>query len=382
MANPHTILLNGRRYDALTGRLLKDPDSTPKDDKPKKTPNHHPKISQGGTIDGFVTSTSKQLKNKVNSSAKKAKHHIAPHAQRVTEHSKTLMRTAVKKPDISKPKGHHQAQHPQRKRVNYSIANRVAMVAPAKEALVNHAQAVKKSDFVKKFNELTTPANPVAPDPTKIQTTANSEVHLKNLEKLAAADANPNDDSIFTEAALKLADSHQPIKRNQIRFYERIADKFKISVKALFLITMGLILIVSVLVIGVIFKNNVLIYVADTRTGIHGILPTSVPSGFSTSSITYSKTGSNGTVVINYKSNSDSRNFTVSEQNSTMDSATLASSVVQPEVGASYQTYQVGGRTVYVFNHSAAWVDGGIYYLLTNDANLSSDQIVQIAGTT
>jgi hypothetical protein len=41
------------------------------------------------------------------------------------------------------------------------------------------------------------------------------------------------------------------------------------------------------------------------------------------------------------------------------------------------------GKTIYLYNNgaNAAWVNGGVLYQITGNANLSSDQIVSIADS-
>jgi hypothetical protein len=50
--------------------------------------------------------------------------------------------------------------------------------------------------------------------------------------------------------------------------------------------------------------------------------------------------------------------------------------------GKSYQALQRDGQTVYVFSdNSAVWVSGGILYQLNGQANLSTSQVLDLAGS-
>ena len=386
MSSTQTIFLNGRRYDALTGKLLGDIDDrlvlrqSPSLKLQGIKHPHHMK-----TVDGFIKGVSakkhsnQQTSHQKLSTAKKlTDHKVAPHANRITERSKTLMRDAVKKPDFTKVKAQ---QHAAKTHFNRAVVRSMAASAPARSTVVAHAKAIKNSEFAAKINELTTPANPIIPNPQVIQTTVNSEVHLKNLDQLAKIDNGLDLESIFSEASLKLSDSHQPITRKEIRFYDVIADKLRISVKLLFILSVFLFVLIFGGLSSVIFSNNINIYWADSQTGIHAILPTYTPTGYQVQSIKYATGKPTGTVDITF-SNKGSGFYSVDEQTTTWDSQALVDKVVIPAVGNSFKTYQIGGRSVYIYEQTAVWVDAGIYYILSNNAHITNNQITQIVNTT
>lgn len=387
MSNAQTIFLNGRRYDALTGKLLQD-------DQNEHASSNRTSVSymtqQPGSqrsVEGFMQAGfyhkpgSKLPKQVKLSTAKKTVHHnIAPHLNRLNERSKTLMRDAVKHPGVLKIKGSSQTAG---KYVNQTMLKSMAATAPAKTAVVNRARAIRRSDFVNRASQYTKPAKPVLPDPDTIQTTANSEVHLKNLDQLAQIESNPATDKIFSEAALKLIDSHQPVPLKEVRFYEKLADKLRLSVKSLFILCMFFLVVVFGSVSSYIFFNNLAMYVADNRTNIHGLLPTYKPLGFSLQSIGYATGSPTGSIKLSYVSNKNqSSTYVLQEQASTWDNQELIDSVVQPAVGVNFKTYQVGGRSLFIYDDSAVWVTGGIYYFLVDSAGLSTSQVAPIANST
>jgi hypothetical protein len=385
LSNTQTIFLNGRSYDALTGKLLDDNpvDSTSSHSqnlklKALKKPSHH------RPVDGLMGHNYKALlqasTHKGLSAAKKhLDHHVAPHLNRLTEHSKTLMRP-VNDANLAKLKAQ---QRSAKAHLNHVISKGAASIEPAKTAVLNQARALRDSDFVGKLNELTTPAHPIQPKANMIQTTANSEIHLRRLDQLNELESNPELDKIFNEASLKLSDSHQPTNRRELRFYQVIADKLGISDKLLFIFSIVLFLIIAGSVVSYIFSDNIAIYIADNRTGIHGLLPTFKPDGFELHSINYATSSPTGSVSLSYGlKKTPTASYQIKEQASSWSSQELATSVVQPIVGNSYQTYHIGGRSVFIYGQTAVWLDSGIYYNLTNHAGLTNSQINQIASST
>ena len=116
--------------------------------------------------------------------------------------------------------------------------------------------------------------------------------------------------------------------------------------------------------------------VASTRAGLDANLPAYQPAGFKISGpIKYQP----GAVTVTYKSNTDERNFNVTQKNSSWNSETLLGSFVSP-TKEPYQTFQAKGRTIYMYSgDKATWVDGGIWYTVDGKANLNSDQLLKIA---
>lgn len=377
MSDTDSISLNGQKFDALSGRPIKVSGKTPGNShfpKTKKPTNSH--IPRGRVVDGFfnVKTINHKSIGEINN---KKEHKVAPHIGRVTDKSKTLMRTAVNNPKMAKV-----IEQPKivKKNLNHVVTKGVIATAPARANMSERAKAIKQSEFVSKFNDYTKPVNTVAPDPTAIQTTANSEVHLKNLDQLSQIESNPTNDSILNEAALKLSDAPTPIRYRSDHFYNRIADKFHISVKLLIVFSAILLIIIIGVAGSIILSKNISTYVAESTTGIKDI-PTYVPAGYKVKTVSYAKHSSGSEITLKYQA-AGTNNYTVEIQPSTWDNQALQTQVVGPTVGSNYQTIESGGRTVYIYHSTDVWVSQGNYYNLTNYANLSNSQISQIAAST
>ncbi len=83
-----------------------------------------------------------------------------------------------------------------------------------------------------------------------------------------------------------------------------------------------------------------------------------------------------GTVTITFTS--DTKSFRITEQNSNWDSVSLKDSFVSP-TNLNYKVVEAGGRIVYLYGQSnATWVNAGIWYQITDNANLSTATLLKI----
>lgn len=115
--------------------------------------------------------------------------------------------------------------------------------------------------------------------------------------------------------------------------------------------------------------------VAASRAGVSASLPNYSPDGYSLNGpITYSP----GEVVINYKSNTNTSGFKLSQQASGWDSQAVLDNYVTKQTD-NYLTFSERGLTIFTFNNKAAWVNGGLLYRIEGDAALSSEQILRVA---
>jgi hypothetical protein len=120
---------------------------------------------------------------------------------------------------------------------------------------------------------------------------------------------------------------------------------------------------------------NISMRVAATRAGIAANYPNYNPDGYHfVGPITYQP----GEINITFRSNTNNRNFNITQKASSWDSQAVLDNYVNKKTG-TYLTYQERGLTVYSFGNHAAWVNGGLLYTIDGDAPLSSDQLLHIA---
>jgi hypothetical protein len=149
----------------------------------------------------------------------------------------------------------------------------------------------------------------------------------------------------------------------------------KTGKKAAKLAAAGLIVVAMA---GMVVYHNipgVSVKLASTRAGFAAAMPGYTPSGFSLSDSIKSAPGQ---VVLNYISNSDSRNYQLTQQPSDWNSQSLLDNFVKP-TNQPYQTQFSAGKTVYTYGKAqATWVSNGVWYQIKGDSSLSSTQLLHI----
>lgn len=351
MGNQQTIVLNGKRYDARTGKVISTdplPDTTRSKTKKPSTP----KVK---SIDGFARASQAQI-----TMPKRQTNQAAVHK---AEKSKTLMRKTVAKPkaDVVKPR----TMEPQ------PITRNTTNIDQQRLA---HAQSVPKSTAISRFssNEIgtvsSTQANsPVANKKSVLPTADTEKVHQTTTKKAS-----------FTEKALAHAEATEATRPKRDKRSVRVARKLHLTPRQVSFSSFA----IAFLLIGGFFlyqnTTNIGMRIASSRAGIRGNLPGYQPAGFSVSGgIAYNP----GQITIPYKSNSDDRNFKIVQNVSEWNSQALMDNYVAIN-HPSNQTIQDRGKTIYIYNGSnATWVDGGIWYRIEGDSQLNSDQLLNIAAS-
>lgn len=335
MATSNTVALNGKIYDLVSG-------------KPLGPSLAHKKL--------------------------KAAPGTAAHAvHRKTQHAKTLMRSAVKPP---KPRQPHSVIAPAKKAAALSI-NPILPTHLAQERF-DRSKAIAKSKLISRFNDIAdrsrlvkkTAVIPVKAEPDHIIT----RHHTPIIDALAVP-ISPID--IFAEAVDK-ATSHTEKTKRRGRIH-KAAGKIGVSSKVLAVSSAAL--SVALLVGFFIYQNapNAAFRVAAAQAGVRAVLPGYKPSGFALYGPVQSAPGE---VTVRYQSNTDARAYTLKQKASSWNSTALLDNYVATNNHSGYQAMQSKGRTVYIYDDtSATWVDGGVWYQIEGDSNLSSDQLLQIAAS-
>lgn len=343
MSKQHIIELNGKRYDALTGKLLSDIPQKP-NVKPLPQANR-----PANNMDGFAT-----------------KHRVVPAkaVRHATEKSKTLMRKSVHAPSVQRVHAVTGATPDESPAMPPATLR-----TPAKRVV--HAHHVPQSKLIKRFNsemsdfgsslKRLAPAQPAVVASSAVPA---ARPHLVHADPISVAMAKST--------------SHDQPKLRKPRLHKRVANRLHISPR---LLSFGALSIAVVLLIGFFTWQNIpnlSMRLATSRSGVHSKIPGYEPAGFSMSRrINYKP----GQIVLSFKSNSDSRNFTVTQATSTWDSSTLLENYVAVNNRAS-QTIQDKGKTIYIYDGSnASWVDGGIWYRVEGSSSLNSDQLLSLAGS-
>lgn len=348
------IEINGKRYDARSGHLL------------------HTSSAETKSIDGFTRRPASHSPAK--SAHKQSAHHTttaAHHVHKKTEKSKTLMRTAVKKPASL---SHHSPEP--------KLHTAIAMSKPLlpthalNPGRVLRAGHIKQSHLVSKFGKglpgalhIKTVPLPVQPSPKDVPV-----LPLDNLIHHSAGIDTSGHRDHFAQA-LASAHSHmQPKLKSKNRIHHRAARRLRVSTRALN-ITAGL--TATLLIVGFFAYQNIpnfAMRIASSQSGVHGKFPGYQPAGFGISGpIEYQE----GQIVVNFKSNTDERSFKVVQESSDWTSETLLSSLSDGD--KKPQSLLRQGKTIYLYDDNAAWVSGGVKYHIEGSAGLNSDQLVRLA---
>ena len=363
----HTIELNGKRYDAMTGTLLGDAS----------------RQARTQSVDGFVKVSLPAAKAHLPHNARlhashtasaghivapapksfdinrSVPHHARPHQ---LQHSKTLMRSAVHRPEVpfkrvAKPVAHTGT---------VSRISPIDIVPKHSASIVDEdrykrARRIAKSRLISRFaNVQVHPSAQLPAAPTQAEQSAPAPLPTRSRQ--------PSDD-IF-ERALATANSHKqpyaPVKKRKKTHRLRTFTGVLASSVAILMI------------VGFVAYQNasfIQLRVASSRSGINATLPSWQPSGFKLGAFAYGP----GTVTVNYNNLAANTSFKITQVASNWDSATLLSDYVYPS-NETYNTLSSAGNTIYTYgNNNATWVSGGIWYRLTSDGSLSNSQIVNIA---
>lgn len=394
------INVNGRQYDARTGKMLgKVPDpAKPSPAKPAHKPIHNirstktgaildgvskPKPPQQNTIPSQPQSTATPTNSRVTDRATVSRTLDIKAANHKVQHSKTLSRTAVVKPVKASPVIHSTSSIANSK-VEKSATGRGLLVKRIPDSRLARASQTVKSSVIQKFNA--SPLNrPPKLDhtlevakPPVVESTTQTATKTRSLHKPKLGNQSKTKQTVFFHPSIENATNHKNPKFPKKKFYTKIAEKIQINPK---IVGVGAAAI-AILVMGGFFvyqrMPNVALRVASSKAGFHGRMPSTTPAGFAFKGpIKYSK----GSISIGYVSRSDDRNFVLSQKPTDQTSESLLVSEISPSK-KHYQTYHDRGMTVFIYNDgNAAWIDKGILYNIKDNGALSSEQVLSIAAS-
>ena len=389
MAKSNVIELNGKRYDAVTGTFLGEAPHTPSHNRIAKSTGH-----RGRSIDGFVKPPKQVNTNAAHATAfipvhpapkpeqKPIAHSPAKHVSaHQPERAKTLMRSVVKKPKIDKkPAIKTQAPAEVMPKPLGTIAPKLS-VTQVNPSRLEHAQETPKSEAIKKF---AAPARQLAPvsrasiaapvrrtsvTPTRPHAAVQTPQQTSKLHAPAQVTTPKRD--IFEEA-LAHATSHEQKHPAATSRKQRNHRRRLVNVLA------G---ITAFLIIGgfVAYLNapSIELRIASVRAGFHASLPTYEPVGYAMSRGVGSH---NKQVTVSFHSDNGT-GFQLTQEPSNWDSSTLYDNLVAT-TNKNHQTIESGGRTIYLFGDTnAAWVNAGVLYQIKGNAELSNNQISELAAS-
>lgn len=350
----NSIDINGKRYDAISGAVLQSVDGFHAGSLPR-TP---------------AASTATTSKRTAHTPAA----HIAPHKP---QKAATLMRSAVRKPDLRARKLVAQSStHSPAAQPLHQVAPKLShtSIDPVRQ---KRATRVMQSPAVSRYGNLSTvdaiahrkdplialtPQTPQTPPPAVTHTQPTPAIPVQPIRHIT------EQPDIF-EQALARATSHEQVHRTApIKKPGRLAT----------VASVGLVVVLAVGIFAYFNAPELSLRLASSRAGFEAQLPNYSPAGFTFGNLTYSP----GNVTVSYKDGgNENRRFDITQRVSDWDSEGLLSNFVSSAASA-YQTYERAGRTVYLYgNNTATWVDSGIWYTIEGSNSLTKNQVLDMAGS-
>lgn len=339
MRGKHTLVINGKIYDAVTGLPVAAPAVTPKPEV--STPVSKPKAA----------TTTAALTPRETHHAKTA--HVS------TRKSTTLRRDVLKKP-TTKPQVGAARRKPQPGHVQKSA--KISKFATHPQPIARPRQPMPRLDITpvrpkpaaivaEKQALVAKPATPVQSTPT-LSTRSVKEQLIS--ERLAAVDTTP---------------VKAPKKRSG-GFLKKRRTASLVSAALAFVVFGGYLTYLNM--------PGLSVRVAAAQADVAASFPEYHPDGYRFNGpVAYAP----GQVAINFLANGGTAKYTVTEQKSTWDSQAVYDNIVAKTADDSYVTNSQQGLTIYTFKGDAAWVNKGILYTISGDAPLSNEQLLKIAGS-
>lgn len=386
-----TIEINGRIYDAQTGKIVSTSHENKLADRQnaKKIAPMQP-LQRGIIMDGVNKRPVHQPSTRRSNLTAVKPSHLA------NQKSQTLNRKAVKKPVTPKAVPYvHSTSANIPSKVEHSATGRGMLLKRVPDVKLTRALHAKKSNLVSKFGKPThqkptiAPHIAVQPAPVATPSDATHATPHHNLQNQVAVattqptptthQASPPAKKFVFEDHIKQANSHllKPVKKESRR--KRILRSMKVSPK----VVSAAAAVFALTLLGGFFAYQnipaVSMRIAASKAGFPASLPSSIPAGYSF----------NGPVEVNeqvvslkYDSNSDDRNFIITQKPTNWSSEALLTNYLL-DSQFRYQVYKDKGLTIYVYDGSnATWVDKGVWYNVNGDeGSLSSEQLLELASS-
>lgn len=310
--------------------------------------------------------------------------------------SNTLMRKVVQKPIITvkapvKISTNQQLNH--QPGISYNPKRYVTQIDPKRQ---QRAKVNSKSEFVGRFKAASTVAT-VSETTAPTSFEAVESLKIPVLDEIPAATTtqaiynppeqppqlyNPDDipaQPIVDQPSMEVFKRNFELPDNQS--YNNFETKEKKGWLKKSLAIAGVLSLFILLVGGFLVYQNfnkIGVALASSKAGFHVVLPKYNPGGYGLASIS----SASGEVQTSYHSNSDSRNYTLSEKTTNWDSTDLLNDYVDNVAGLNYQIVNNGGKVIYIYgNKNATWINNGIWYIVTSNNSLSNQQLIELATT-
>jgi hypothetical protein len=332
-----TIELNGKLYDAATGQVI-------------ETARSISKPSPGAVMDGFVPSRPSKTPQS--------------HIQRKPEPSKTLMRPAVKKPELASKN-------------NISVSAK--LLAKPTQGRTHRAKRISKSPLIRHFTHPAHTSNVSKVNRPLPVTHPTHDLSDKVAGLAQKAGTQISHSTQLVEKAIASSSSHlmrfEKDLMEKKSFWQRVGWKNKAA-------NFSSLAAAFVLLVGFFAWQNtaqIEMRVAATRAGVSAHLPGYSPAGFGVTGPIQTEPGK---VTVSFKSHTDERQFKVTKEASNWNSDSLLNNYFISSNRPTPISYPSDGKTIYIYDDTnATWVNAGVWYNIEGDSNLTTDQLLRLASS-
>ncbi|HSX28886.1 MAG TPA: hypothetical protein VLF60_05560 [Candidatus Saccharimonadales bacterium] len=371
-SHQNLIVINGRTYDARSGLIVKNAAPTTQKvfsdvarvatQQKLPTASLIQRRSDGKVVTGAPVSTSHLA----------TRQHVAAKAvHRAPQKTHTLLRSGLRRPQVDITP-HKAAAHP---RVGERNAAQIAREV--------RSQSIAKPQSVSRFSATPAPVQPPAApkEPAAKPSIALAQLQHQRLQATQARQAEQHQSALtgteLKEHLIQERIAEAPATReDKFQAHQSRLNSFFAKQPRLLTAVAGAVGVL--LLIGYVTYLNlpgISMRVAANRAGFAATMPGYKPSGYSLSGpVAYSP----GQISLKFASNTSANKYNLTQKQSGWDSQALLDNYVSKQTD-NYLTYQEKGLTIYMYDGKAAWVNGGVWYSIDGNANLSSDQILNIA---
>ena len=338
MASKNYVIINGRAYNTITGMVMDDIDVKETEIKKEQS------ISKRGTSVSNIHAAHVQKSSTLNRRHVKMPQRTPLAAKPQKARVDVKQHVAVKKfstPIVSKPA-------PQKIAINRPAeAHPVTRRAQQRPLSVNTKLRKERQPLAMNNNPLV-----AAVAPQKIEKPVAKTAHQLKNEAIEKALSN---EIISNKKARR-----RQKKGGALRWLNTFSVGFAVMLLGGYLTYLSM--------------PNISIKMAAVQSGIDAKYPGYKPDGYALNGPIKFKSGE---VSMKYAYADGSSRYTITQQKSGWNSSAVKEFFSEKHKNPN--TTMIDGLTIYSGGKEAAWVNGGILYQISGDANLSSSQIEKIA---
>ena len=334
MTKNDTVVVNGIRYDDVTGLPIKE-----KEEK---------KLESGAKRTSKAPIVSRNLSTK-------------KYGDIIQNHKNVKLSTTKEKPKVA---------------TNTTVPTKET--SPTAKVVAQRPVTNRTSiSSQRKFSDVRPATKPVTPKTTFVAKT------VRNQNILRSKGMSQNISNKSVKQPLPANEIKELVLKQAVKTAKDQSEKPKIRVKGEGKRRLKLIALLSIFIV---ITLSVLVYISmpqialtfsNQKSGISASYPSYIPDGYRISSLAKLD---NNKVTIDYSDNDNKAKYTIYQETSNYNSYALLDNVVKPKANDKYETYTDRGLTIYIWgNVKATWVNRGILYTIEGNANLSTDQIKSIA---